>query len=174
MNLLLCRDQAVLVPSDGKVIIDNQNPYLMSHDNRAHFRASTIGFVFQQFYLIPYLNVMDNVLAPSLAFPQSVVKDRAKELINRFNLNDRIGHVPGKLSTGERQRTAMARAYLNNPKLILADEPVGNLDNENATIVLSALEEFARSGGAVLMVTHDDRSAKYAHRTLQLKNGKLT
>jgi len=170
---LLLSIGGLLVPSDGKVIIDNHNPYLMSPDNRAHFRASTIGFVFQQFYLVPYLSVLDNVLVPSLAFPQSIARDRARELINRFNLTDRIGHVPGELSTGERQRTAMARALLNNPKLLLADEPVGNLDNENANIVLSALEEFASSSGAVLMVTHDDRAAKHAHKTLQLKNGKL-
>jgi len=170
---LLLSVGGLLVPSDGEVTIDNQNPYLMSPDNRAHFRASSIGFVFQQFYLVPYLSVLDNVLVPSLAFPQSIARDRAKELINRLNLTDRIGHVPGELSTGERQRTAMARALLNNPKLLLADEPVGNLDNENANIVLSTLEEFASSSGAVLMVTHDNRAAKYAHKTLQLKNGKL-
>lgn len=170
---LLLSVGGLLVPSDGEVTIDNQNPYLMSPDNRAHFRASTIGFAFQQFYLVPYLSVLDNVLVPSLAFPQSIAIDRAKELINRFNLTDRIGHVPGELSTGERQRTAMARALLNNPKLLLADEPVGNLDNENANIVLRVLEEFASSSGAVLMVTHDNRTTKYAHKTLQLKNGKL-
>jgi len=170
---LLLSIGGLLVPSDGKVIIDNQNPYLMSPDNRARFRASTVGFVFQQFYLVPYLSVLDNVLVPSLAFPQSIARDRAKELIDRFNLTDRIGHIPGELSTGERQRTAMARALLNNPKLLLADEPVGNLDNENANIMLTALEEFACSSGAVLMVTHDNRAAKYAHKTLQLKNGKL-
>jgi len=170
---LLLSVGGLLVPSNGKITIDNQNPYLMSPDNRAHFRASTIGFVFQQFYLVPYLNILDNVLVPSLAFPRSIARDRARELINLFNLTDRIGHVPGELSTGERQRTVMARALLNNPKLLLADEPVGNLDNENANIVLSALEKFASSSGAVLMVTHDDRAAKYAHKTLQLKNGKL-
>jgi len=170
---LLLSAGGLLAPSDGKVNIDNQNPYQMSSDNRACFRASNIGFVFQQFYLVPYLSVLENVLAPSLAIPQPNSRERAEKLISHFNLTDRINHVPGELSTGERQRTAMARALLNNPKLLLADEPVGNLDNENADIVLYALKEFTDAGGAVLMVTHGGRAEKYAHNTIQLKNGKL-
>ncbi len=170
---LLLSAGGLLAPSDGNIIIDNQNPYQMSSDNRARFRASNIGFVFQQFYLVPYLSVLENVLVPSLAISQPNLRERAEKLISHFNLTDRISHVPGELSTGERQRTAMARALLNNPKLLLADEPVGNLDNENADIVLCALKEFADSDGAVLMVTHGDRAEKYAHKTIQLKNGKL-
>jgi ABC-type lipoprotein export system ATPase subunit len=145
----------------------------MTPDERAQFRASNIGFVFQQFHLIPYLSVIDNVLAPSGALPDQNVNGRAQELIERFNLSARSDHKPSELSTGEQQRTAMARALLNNPMLLLADEPTGNLDKENAMIVLNYLWEFAESGGAVLMVTHSEEAASYAHRTIHLANGKV-
>ena len=170
---LLLAIGGLLIPDRGEVIIDGQNPYRMSPDERARFRASEIGFVFQQFYLIPYLSVLDNVLAPSLALPQPDVHKRAKELIDRFNLTDRSGHLPSELSTGERQRTALARALLNSPGLLLADEPTGNLDKENAEIVLDYFIEFAKSGGSVLMVTHSDGASSFAHRTIKLKNGKI-
>lgn len=170
---LLLSAGGMLAPSDGNVLIENKDIYRMSPDSRAGFRASLIGFVFQQFHLIPYLSVMDNVLVPSLAFHQSKAKERAEKLINNFNLANRIQHVPAELSTGERQRTAMARALLNNPKILLADEPAGNLDRDNAEVIFDAFEEFAKSGGAVLVVTHDDRVSNYAHRTIQLKSGLL-
>ena len=170
---LLLAIGGLLIPDRGEVIVGGQNPYRMSPDERARFRASEIGFVFQQFYLIPYLSVLDNVLAPSLALPQPDVHKRAKELIDRFNLTDRSGHLPSELSTGERQRTALARALLNSPGFLLADEPTGNLDKENAEIVLDYFIEFAKSGGSVLMVTHSDGASSFAHRTIKLKNGKI-
>ncbi len=170
---LLLSVGGLLAPTGGNILIDNQNPYLMSSDKRAVFRASFIGFVFQQFHLVPYLNVLDNVLVPSLALPHPKAKEHAEEIIERFNLKERIYHIPAELSTGERQRTAVARALLNKPRLLLADEPVGNLDSGNAEIVLGYLKEFARSGGAVLMVTHSDNVTKYAQKTILLKQGKL-
>ncbi|MFC1562725.1 ABC transporter ATP-binding protein [candidate division KSB1 bacterium] len=170
---LLLSAGGLLAPSDGMVLIDNQDPYRMSPDSRAHFRASVIGFVFQQFHLVSYLSVLDNVLAPSLALPHEKARERGEALIEHFNLSERISHIPAELSTGERQRTAMARALLNNPKFLLADEPLGNLDKDNAEILLGYLDEFARSGGAVLMVTHNSNMIKYEHRTVQLKKGKL-
>ena len=170
---LLLSVGGLLTPSDGKILIDNKDPYLMSSDSRACFRAEVIGFVFQQFYLVPYLSILENVLAPSLAMPQKKSLERAKDLIEHFKLTERIHHIPSELSTGERQRTAMARALLNNPKLLLADEPVGNLDDENSEIVLGALKEFADTGKAVLMVTHSYRAANYAYRTIHLREGKL-
>jgi len=160
-------------PDKGNVIVEGKNIYRMKPDARAQFRAGTIGFVFQQFYLIPYLSVVDNVLAPSVALPHSEASKRAQELIERFKLIDRSSHKPSELSTGERQRTAMARALLNNPKLLLADEPTGNLDKENTDIILNFLSEFAKSGGTVLMVTHSEQAAAYADRELHLKNGKV-
>ena len=160
-------------PDKGNVIVEGKNIYRMKPDDRARFRAANIGFVFQQFYLIPYLTVMDNILAPSMALPHLEAGKRAEELIERFKLTERSFHKPSQLSTGERQRTAMARALLNNPKLLLADEPTGNLDEKNADIILNFLSEFAKSGKMVLMVTHSEHAAAYADREIHLKNGKV-
>ena len=150
-----------------------ENPYRLPPDKRSRLRAGTIGFVFQQFHLVPYLTVLENVLTPFLAQPGPGAADHARELILRFDLESRINHTPAELSTGERQRTALARAILNRPKLLLADEPTGNLDEQNASNVLRYLAEFAQQGGAVLLVTHDARVASYAHRALHMKNGTL-
>jgi ABC-type lipoprotein export system ATPase subunit len=136
-------------------------------------RGKTIGFVFQRFHLVPYLSVLDNILVPALGTPQSDSRERAEELLERLNLGHRIKHLPAALSTGERQRTVIARAMLNRPQLLLADEPTGNLDEKNAQIVLSAMTEFADNGGAVLAVSHDPRATRTAHRTLSMDAGKL-
>ena len=113
--------------------------------------------------------MLDNVLGPSLAMPGVDVPPRARELIERFGIAHRIHHVPSELSTGERQRVALARALLNRPKLLLADEPTGNLDPENAETVLDHLTAFAREGGAVLLVTHDACIAARAQRIFRMK-----
>jgi ABC-type lipoprotein export system ATPase subunit len=160
-------------PSAGRVLLDDENPYSLSPEARARFRAGKVGFVFQQFHLVPYLSVLDNVLAPALARPQPAAAARARELIEHFKLEDRAGHVPAELSTGERQRTALARAMLNCPRLLLADEPTGNLDDGNAEIVLKFLADFADDGGAVLLVTHAAGAGIYAQRMLHMENGKL-
>jgi len=163
----------LLRPDSGRVSLDNHNPYELNPEMRSRMRATTIGFVFQQFHLIPYLNVRQNILAASLATSSDDTSQRAQELISRFGLEDRAGHVPAKLSTGERQRTALARALLNRPKVILADEPTGNLDEDNAKIVLGYLSEYVSDGGCVLLVTHDDRAAAHATRTLQMNRGRI-
>jgi len=165
----------LLKPDSGQVLIAGQNPYALSPDARAAFRAQTIGFVFQQFHLVPYLDVLDNVLSPALAAasPRHDVRQRAEQLIEHFGLAHREHHVPGELSSGERQRTALARALLNRPRLLLADEPTGNLDHESAKAVLGHLKEFAESGGAVLLVTHDDRAVPFAQRVIYLRDGRI-
>lgn len=163
----------LLAPDAGRVAVNGQDPYALGGDDRARFRATNIGFVFQQFHLVPYLSVLDNVLAPSLANGKPDAWSRAGQLINHFGLQDRMDHVPAKLSTGERQRTALARALLNQPKLLLADEPTGNLDRDNAQAVLGYLREFAEKGGAVLLVTHDDQAAKFARRIVRIRSGKI-
>lgn len=170
---LLLAIGGLLPPSEGTVEFDSRNLYRLSQSARASLRAREIGFVFQQFYLVSYLNVLDNVLTPSLALPDKQAQIRARELIEHFKLTDRISHFPAELSTGERQRVGLARALLNRPRLLLADEPTGNLDQDNSRIVLGYFAEFARSGGTVLMVTHSTAAAQYAHRTVQLKQGKL-
>jgi ABC-type lipoprotein export system ATPase subunit len=166
----------LLKPDSGEVVIAGQNPYSLSPDERAAFRARAIGFVFQQFHLVPYLDVLDNVLAPAMAAanPSDDVRQRAEQLIAHFGLSQREHHLPGELSSGERQRTALARALLNSPQLLLADEPTGNLDHESAQAVLGYLKEFSESGGAVLLVSHDDRAIPFAHRGIYLRDGRIS
>ncbi|MFI5379143.1 MAG: ABC transporter ATP-binding protein [Tepidisphaerales bacterium] len=165
---LLLMAGALLRPDAGTVQVSEANPYAMPSEARARFRAAQIGFVFQQFHLVPYLSVLENVLAASLALPAEDAPQRAAELVERFGLRDRAHHVPAQLSTGERQRTAMARALLNRPKLLLADEPTGNLDAASGKMVLDAMAEFAAAGGAMLLVTHDDRAAGYAQKVIEM------
>jgi ABC-type lipoprotein export system ATPase subunit len=172
-STLLLAAGGLLAPDAGEVLVDGQNPYLLPLDKRARFRAATIGFVFQQFHLVPYLSVLDNVLAPSLAMAAPAAKERAEDLIAHFNLADRLHHVPAELSIGERQRAGLARALLNRPKFLLADEPTGNLDGDNAAAVFRYFAEFAQAGGAVLLVTHDARAMEHAHRSISMRNGKF-
>ena len=154
----------LLHPSEGLVQIGHTNIYTVPSAARAALRAEKIGFVFQQFHLISYLSVMENVLAPSLALnDRNGLERRARDLLSRFELDSRIDHYPSELSTGERQRVSLARALLNRPGLLLADEPTGNLDRENTAIVIDTLADFAQAGGAVLMVTHSREAA--ARRT---------
>jgi ABC-type lipoprotein export system ATPase subunit len=135
-------------------------------------RGEKIGFVFQQFHLIPYLNVLDNVLVGELASDRGH-SDRANELLKEFQLAGRLHHTPSELSVGEQQRVALARALLRSPKLLLADEPTGNLDAENSGIILNHFTKFADGGGAVLMVTHDERAREAANRSIELNQGKI-
>ena len=170
---LLLAAGGLLAGDGGEVRIDGEDPYALGPDARARFRAGKVGFVFQQFHLVPYLSVLDNILSPTLALQSADARQRAMQLIEHFGLADRMHHTPGELSTGERQRTALARALLNGPGLLLADEPTGNLDGDSARAVLAYLAEFAASGGAVLLVTHDERAAGYAHRTVHMKQGRV-
>lgn len=172
-STLLLLAGGLLKPGDGTVKVDDMNPYLLSPEARSRFRADRIGFVFQEFYLLPYLSVLDNILVASLAVECKHAERRAKELAAKFGLIPRLHHRPSALSTGERQRTALARALFNNPALILADEPTGNLDDLNGKIVMESLRTYAAEGGAILLVTHDPRSAGYAHKTLIMKDGQI-
>lgn len=170
---LLLAAGGLLQPDGGRITVAEEDLAALSSEKRARLRAGHIGFVFQQFHLVPYLSVWENVLTPALAWPAPDVESRAHELLERFGLSARAPHVPADLSTGERQRTALARALLNRPGLILADEPTGNLDPENANTVIGCLQEFAQAGGAVLLVTHDATLAQQARRVLRLQFGKL-
>lgn len=172
-STLLLMAGAVLRPDAGRVLLAGVNPYTLSPDERAAFRGRHVGFVFQQFHLVPYLTVLENVLAPVLAHGVPDAQDRARQLLEQFGLRGRLQHVPGELSTGERQRVAMARALLNRPQVLLADEPTGNLDPENAEIALGFLTDFARAGGAVLLVTHDVAAAGRADRIVRLRDGRI-
>jgi len=158
----------LLHPDEGRVIISGQDLYKKNADQRSRFRSQNIGFVFQQYHLIPYLNVFENILAPAIANPSPNLKDRALFLLHHFGMQHRKEHTPGELSAGEKQRTALARALLFHPKLLLADEITGNLDARNAGIVIDYLKEFASKGGSVLLVTHDMEAAQQADRWIEL------
>ncbi len=166
---LLLMVGGLLSPDQGMVRVRGQDLAALSAEGRAAFRARTIGFVFQQFHLIPYLTALDNVLAPALAVGGAGLRQRAEESITRLGLSDRRDHLPGELSSGERQRVALARALLHQPALILADEPTGNLDEESAMAVLGHLRAYAREGGAVLMATH--RTDVSADVLVRLRSG---
>ena len=167
-STLLLMAGGLMEPSSGQVTVSGEKLYQMDASQRSKFRAENIGFLFQQFHLIPYLNVLENVLTPTLAGELDNAEDKAKELLKRFSLDHRLTHVPSKLSTGEQQRVALVRALLRSPKLLLADEPTGNLDTENSKDVLDYLDEFAKSGGAVVMATHDPAALQRTSRSIQL------
>lgn len=160
-------------PSAGSVQLAGRDLYALSPAERARLRSSEIGFVFQMFHLVPYLDLLANVLLACPGKPSAEVRQRASGLMDELGLADRASHRPGELSAGERQRLAVARALLNRPKLILADEPTGNLDPENAAEVIRHLAEFHRGGGTVVLVTHGAAADAHADRTLRLEQGRL-
>jgi len=160
-------------PSAGSVQLGGRDLYGLSPAERARLRSSEIGFVFQMFHLVPYLDLLGNVLLACPGKPSAEVRRRAGGLMDELGLADRASHRPGELSAGERQRLAVARALLNRPKLILADEPTGNLDPENAAEVIRHLAEFHRGGGTVVLVTHGASADAHADRTLCLEQGQL-
>jgi putative ABC transport system ATP-binding protein len=173
-STLLLTAAGMLRPDEGDVqLMEKLHPYDLPPEQRSRMRAGLIGFVFQQFHLIPYLSVKENILAPSLALTGENPESRAQELIRQFGLQERADHIPAQLSTGEKQRTALARALFNQPKILLADEPTGNLDDENAEMVLQRLRRYVSAGGCVLLVTHNAKAADYATRTVKMKFGQL-
>ena len=172
-STILLISGGLLSPDQGEVEIMGTRPYGVDTARRASIRSQYIGFVFQQFHLVPYLDALDNVLAPTLTRSLPDAEDKAMALLEKFGLTERRHHVPSALSVGEQQRVALARALLLEPQLLLADEPTGNLDPENADSILDHLVAFAKEGGAVLMVTHDDRAAKQASRSIRMEKGSI-
>ncbi|MCL4108159.1 UNVERIFIED_CONTAM: hypothetical protein GTU68_066082 [Idotea baltica] len=176
-STLLLVAGGLLKPDSGRVTFTDQSMYAFNPNQRAAFRSQHLGFVFQQFHLIPYLSVLDNVLAPALAGSSrgnaNEMAARAEELTQDLGLTDRRLHMPNELSSGERQRTALARALLNRPAVLLADEPTGNLDSENSQIALGHMKQFAMNGGSVLMVTHDPQAVAAADRVVNIRDGQL-
>jgi putative ABC transport system ATP-binding protein len=173
-TLLLCMG-GLIHPSSGRVTIEGTSIYDLHFKKRATFRLRNLGFVFQTFNLIPYLTALENVQIPlSLAGTSNGTQsERAAELLEKLGLADRLDHKPRELSVGEQQRVAIARALANNPKIILADEPTGNLDPDMTRETISYLRLLSEAGITVVMVTHNPGAAEYAQRTLRLVDGTL-
>ncbi len=173
LNLLGTLDQ----PDQGTIVIDGKNLSMMGGDELARFRNRNIGFVFQSHHLLPHLTVLENVLVPVLAQASEVGDEvllRANQLLQRVGLGDREKHLPGRLSGGERQRVAVVRALINQPRLILADEPTGALDRISAAEVGRLLIELNREHGITLIVaTHSEELAARMDRVLSMENGTL-
>lgn len=171
MHLLGCLD----LPSDGIVQLDGHDVTKLDEDRLAQIRGKKIGFVFQTFNLIPTLTALENVELPLFFQGVSRVERRvrAAELLGKVGLDGRMHHKPSQLSGGERQRVAIARALANNPEIILADEPTGNLDSESGKAILDLLAQLHREGKTIILVTHNPEAAAYTQRILRIRDGRL-
>jgi len=172
-STLLHMAGGLMKPDEGSVVACGEDLYSLSSEQRARFRARQVGFVFQQFHLVPYLSVEENVAAAVVELGRDETAAEIERLLEWLGLTNRRKHVPSRLSVGERQRVSLARALVNRPKLLLADEPTGNLDPENAESVLDHLAEFAAGGGGVILVTHNPVAAARASRSVRLEEGRL-
>jgi putative ABC transport system ATP-binding protein len=166
---------ALLRPTKGEVYFMGEDIYSHPASYRATLRLERIGFVFQTFNLIPYLNALDNVALPAVLTTGSRRRatEKAEELLRRFGLGHRLNHKVSELSVGERQRVAVCRSVINEPALLLADEPTGNLDPEMTHEVMNLFVELNRKGITVILVTHEEAVASYAQRVLHLRDGIL-
>src|SRR5881227_1783908 len=168
VNLIGCLDR----PTAGELKIDGVNVASMSATELDRFRADKIGFIFQQFHLIPYLSAVENVMLAQY-FHSMTDETEALEALARVGLRERADHLPAQLSGGEQQRVCIARALINDPKIVLADEPTGNLDAVNEEIVLRLLRDLHKQGRTIVMVTHDPIVARLGDQRIELHHGKI-
>jgi putative ABC transport system ATP-binding protein len=162
-------------PSFGAVYLKNKNIAEMSESSLAFLRGKTIGFIFQQFHLLPTLNALENVMLPMeiLDIPEKDAKEKATQLLEMLGLGERLHHKPNQLSGGQQQRVAIARALANDPEVILADEPTGNLDSATGRFVMNFLGEMHNNGKTVILITHDLELVKYAKRIVYIRDGMI-
>lgn len=172
MNILGCLD----TPTSGNYFLNGQDVSRLDDNHLAEIRNREIGFVFQTFNLLPRSTALENVMLPLIYSGVSKSKriERASRVLEEVKLSDRITHKPNELSGGQRQRVAMARALVNNPAIILADEPTGNLDSKTSIEILGLLEEIHRMGNTVIVVTHEEDIAQHAHRIIRLMDGEIS
>ena len=168
MNMIGCMD----TPSKGSVMLEGRKLEDLNAKQLADVRKNMIGLVFQKFYLVPHLTAVENVMVAQ--YYHSVVNEQqALEALERVGLKERAHHLPGQLSGGEQQRVCIARALINCPKLILADEPTGNLDTKSTQEIMEILKELHRSGRTVIIITHDEEIASQAHRVIRILDGRI-
>jgi putative ABC transport system ATP-binding protein len=169
MNLLGCLD----TPTSGSYILNGKDVSQMHDDELAEIRNKEIGFVFQTFNLLPRTTALANVALPMIyaGFSKTERNERAAEVLTQVNLADRMDHQPNQLSGGQRQRVAIARALVNNPSIILADEPTGNLDSKTSVEIMKLFGDIHKDGNTVILVTHEEEIASYAHRVIRLRDG---
>jgi putative ABC transport system ATP-binding protein len=162
-------------PTAGSIAVDGIDLYALGGERLADFRREYLGFVFQSFNLVPYLTALENVTLPLAVkkMPAADKRARALEVLERVGLADRGGHLPGKLSGGEQERVAIARALVNEPPLLLADEPTGALDTETTVEIMDLFAELHRDGNTIVMVTHNPEIQRYFDRTVVLRDGRL-
>ena len=171
MNLLGCLD----TPTSGTYILNGKDVSKMRDDELAEIRNKEIGFVFQTFNLLPRTTALDNVALPMIyaGYPKEERNKRAIEVLKQVNLADRMDHQPNQLSGGQRQRVAVARALVNKPSIILADEPTGNLDSKTSIEIMNLFNDIHANGNTVILVTHEEEIAAYAHRVIRLRDGMI-
>ena len=173
MNLVGALD----IPTEGRIFLEGKDIAHMSESALANVRGRKIGFIFQQFNLIPTLDALGNVMLPMIfqGMPEEKRKARATRLLEMVGLGDRMNHKPNELSGGQQQRVAIARALANNPDMILADEPTGNLDSKSGRQIMELLGDLhVNQGKTIVMVTHDLHLVDYAHRVIHIKDGLVT
>lgn len=171
MNILGCLD----VPSQGSYILNENDVSKLNDDQLAHIRNKEIGFVFQTFNLLPRLSALENVVLPLIYAGKSSKEriEKGKYVLEIVSLANRMHHKPNELSGGQRQRVAIARALVNNPSIILADEPTGNLDTKTSEEIMQIFDNIQAEGNTVILVTHEEDIAQYAHRVVRLRDGKI-
>lgn len=169
MNILGCLD----TPTDGTYILNGQDVSKMTDDELADIRNQEIGFVFQTFNLLPRTTALDNVALPMIYAGKTKAErnERASKVLTDVGLADRMDHKPNQLSGGQRQRVAVGRALVNNPSIILADEPTGNLDSKTSLEIMHLFDDIHHAGNTVILVTHEEDVAKHAHRIIRLRDG---
>jgi len=172
MNILGCLD----TPTSGEYILNGEDVSKLDDNNLAEIRNKQIGFVFQTFNLLPRSTALENIMLPLIyaGVTKANRVERALKVAEEVKLSDRVAHRPNELSGGQRQRVAIARALVNNPAIILADEPTGNLDSKTSIEILGVLEEIHKNGNTVIIVTHEEDIALHAHRIIRLMDGKIS
>jgi putative ABC transport system ATP-binding protein len=171
LNLISCLDK----PSKGNIIFKGKNISELSEDELSEIRGKKIGFIFQRFNLLNHLTALENVLIPTIfqKIPEPEALAKAKEILKKTGLELRMNHRPGELSGGENQRVAVARSLVNNPEIIVADEPTGNLDSKTGIKIMETLKNLNREGKTIIMVTHDRELISYGSKVITIKDGEI-